>query len=354
MTISNRVLSRSALCNRPAIALYVCRMIIVLGLCLSSASSFAQMTTIATDTLKVSGARGTASIVVGDSTRVIKLPERSGTIALEVQADNEPIGKRYKTYLFTGQQQQFVVPTGVYQLRLDLWGAQGGQVAAYGGQGGLGGFVSVVLECNPGDVLYIYVGGNNGWNGGGNGALANGGGATDIRKNGVNLNNRIVVAGGGGASNATGGAGGGGSMIALHCRGGAGGERAGIRAPDDGGPGASLGCNCWIGGQNWIGCGGGGGGGIAGGGGGMCVTCAFYDCNAAIATNGNLGTGGNGEWFGGGGGYYGGGGVSGNAGYGVAGSAGGGSSWCDPNVCTPPVQFLGGIKTGDGKVRITW
>ena len=132
---------------------------------------------------------------------------------------------------YTGNQQQFVVPTDVYTVRIRTWGAQG-QSNAGGVAGGLGGFASGDLIVNPGDILYIYVGGggdvstSGGWNGGGNAGAGfltaqggGGGGASDVRHNGTALSDRAAVgAGGGGAGGnrivsqgrGTGGGGGGG------------------------------------------------------------------------------------------------------------------------------------------------
>lgn len=91
-------------------------------------------------------------------------------------------------YSYTGKEQVFEAPySGVYQFSLS--GAQGG-----GDKGGRGGNVTVTINISKGTKLSIYVGGNSGYNGGGAGNEANGGGATDIRING----NRIAIAGGGG------------------------------------------------------------------------------------------------------------------------------------------------------------
>ena len=92
-------------------------------------------------------------------------------------------------------------------------GAQGGN-AAIGGAGGLGGSATGTLAVTPGQVLNIYVGGQNGYNGGGTGAAngntvlgqpsasnaPNGGGASDVRVGGTALTDRVIVAGGGGGA----------------------------------------------------------------------------------------------------------------------------------------------------------
>lgn len=111
------------------------------------------------------------------------------------------------TLVFTGSVQTIIVPPGVTQLTVAAAGAQGG-TNGQGALGGLGGSAAGILTVTPGDVLSIYVGGSNGFNGGGistNTACptaigGNGGGASDIRLNGVALTNRVLVAGGGGGA----------------------------------------------------------------------------------------------------------------------------------------------------------
>lgn len=141
------------------------------------------------------------------------------------------------SYGYTGGVQTFTVPaTGTYSI--EALGAQGGNGSLIGGRfavgevwdvgetiGRKGSYQSGYIHLQKGDVLYIYCGGaangaTGGWNGGGNGLgekheempeflidggsisettgfSAGGGGATDIRINGMELSNRILVAGGG-------------------------------------------------------------------------------------------------------------------------------------------------------------
>ena len=100
------------------------------------------------------------------------------------------------TFNYTGNVQTFTAPaTGEYTL--EVWGAEGGT----SGYGGKGGYAKGTVTLNKGETIYIYVGGQTGWNGGGSGhglASDSGGGATDIRRGGQSLNDRIIVAGGGG------------------------------------------------------------------------------------------------------------------------------------------------------------
>jgi len=130
------------------------------------------------------------------------------------------------TYTFTGSPQSFTVPSCVSSVSLTARGARGGS-NALAVPGGLGGTAFGVLSVSPGDVLNIYVGGTNGYNGGGlagtspcTAAIGGvGGGGSDVRLNGNSLSNRVIVGGGGGGAGGnrilgcgrgTGGGGGGG------------------------------------------------------------------------------------------------------------------------------------------------
>ena len=128
----------------------------------------------------------------------------------------------------TGAVQTFIVPAGVTSIDIRAWGAEGGSDDAPGEYGGLGGYAEGTLSVNPGDILYINVGGHGEWvsgdtpsgggfNGGGNARGLNayrggGGGATDVRLGSNNLSDRVIVAAGGGGncgSTSVGGNGGG-------------------------------------------------------------------------------------------------------------------------------------------------
>jgi len=254
------------------------------------------------------------------------------------------------TFNYTGSMQTFVVPPCVGSIQIEVSGARG-----QGGNGGNGGYSKGLLSVIPGQVYNVYVGGQNGYNGGGNGwanSPRNGGGASDVRFGGTSLTDRIIVAGGGGSSsgdgNYTGGTGGGGTASGNYCGGGGGSGYSGSGGPGglNGGTGITA---CHSGGA--------GGGGFMSGGVASCNTCYTNSCGTA----GTLGTGGNGDTWengvcynsyggtsGGGGGYYGGGGSSvGNCG---SGGGGGGSSWT--GTLTSP-QMIGGNRSGDGVVIIT-
>lgn len=138
------------------------------------------------------------------------------------------------TYSYTGNIQSWTVPNNIVSpIRVRLFS---------GGNSNTAGAVEGLLDVVPGDVLNIYVGGDpgpaptgstgaaGGFNGGGKGgdATASGGvgglggyGATDIRKNGTALTDRVAVAGGpggngrngsGGQAGGTGGSGGSGNL----------------------------------------------------------------------------------------------------------------------------------------------
>lgn len=221
-----------------------------------------------------------------------------------------------QTFNYTGNSQSFTVPACVYSLQLEAWGAQGGNAASGGYTGGRGGYAYGTISVNPGDVIYVYVGGkgqdasspsNNytagGFNGGGTGVSegGGGGGGSDIRVGGTALSNRVLVAGGGGGAY----------------------------------------CNSWA--DN-----GGYGGGLSGQ--SRQVTTGGTQ-SAGGDYGGQLGQGGSQSntgymCGGGGGGYYGGGAPQ------VNGTGSGGSSYYGGTQ--PPNGTTADVRTGHGQVTITW
>jgi len=256
------------------------------------------------------------------------------------------------TFDYTGGAQTFVVPAGVTSVTLETYGAQGS-----GGNGGYGGYATGTMSVSPGQVLNVYVGGQTGYNGGGNGwasTIRNGGGASDVRSGGTALANRVIVAGGGGSSsgdsNYKGGDGGGGIAVVSNFIGGGGGQGYGGSGGDGSDNGGTGNTSCHSGGA--------GGGGLYSGGDPSCNYCYTNTCGTA----GALGQGGNGDTWengycynsvggtsGGGGGYYGGGGTS--VGYCGGGGGGGGSSWTG-TLANP--SFIAGTQSGNGLVIISW
>lgn len=101
-----------------------------------------------------------------------------------------------KTFHYCGMEQQYTVPyTGIYVLTAE--GAQGGNYETFGG--GYGGRVSVRVWLSKGEVLYVTVGGQNGYNGGGSASTYGcGGGYTMISGNRKGV--LLIAGGGGGAS----------------------------------------------------------------------------------------------------------------------------------------------------------
>lgn len=146
-----------------------------------------------------------------------------------------PMPQVNQGFTFKGAVQTWTAPAaGTYTL--EVWGAQGGSTgyAPYRSEQATGGYAKGNIYLNKGQTVYIYVGESpykqshitnggassinpGGWNGGGRGtgAYGGGGGATDIRVGGQTLADRKIVAGGGGgganerSGNGTGGYGGG-------------------------------------------------------------------------------------------------------------------------------------------------
>ncbi|MEK9727395.1 MAG: glycine-rich protein, partial [Candidatus Margulisiibacteriota bacterium] len=221
-----------------------------------------------------------------------------------------------KTFAYTGDIQEFIVPNGTTEVEIDAYGAEAS--SGWNSIGGKGGYVQAILDVTAGEKLYIYIGGSSGFNGGGAGGNYNaksGAGATDIRQNGNTLQNRVIVAGGGGGV----------------------GEQLDADAGGDGGNGGGLVADAGGSGKNQ------GGNGGAG---------------ATQSTGHSLGIGGNGTYSnqyyasgGGGGGYYGG--YAGyNKHYKAGGGGGGGSSYAFPTDIN--VIHKKGANTGNGSLTIKY
>lgn len=255
-----------------------------------------------------------------------------------------------QTFDYTGAPVNFVVPTWVSSISVQVAGAQG--AASLFSSGGRGGLVLGDVPVTPGETLTIVVGGQNGYNGGGaagaagaGGALsdvgAGGGGASDVRRTGGTV--RIVVGGGGGG-------GGGGASGWPGGIGGAGGATTGATGATGATNGALGGS---IGGTGGTPSGGGTGG--DGGANGL---------DGAAGSSGTGGAGGAGQsgagWYnstggGGGGGYYGGGGGGGSSGSPTVaggGGGGGGSSYAISDASN--VSHVQGSRSGNGFVILTW
>jgi gliding motility-associated-like protein len=249
--------------------------------------------------------------------------------------NNNSFSQNTATFNFTGQVQQWIVPPCVYEVCADVHGAKGG-----GTNGGNGARITACIPVQPGDILYLYVGGmgtqgaaSGGWNGGGTGQASQGngqaswggGGASDIRIGGQALANRVIVAGGGGG-------------------------RSGGSSPVCGGA-----ANCVNGanGCNTFGFGGGGGTQVAGGNGG--APWAGTPPGGGVGTIGQGGNGG--PWFdasggGGGGGLFGGGG-GGNDGC-CSGANGGGGGGAGSSLMPAGGTCMAANNAGHGQITLTW
>ena len=268
------------------------------------------------------------------------------------------------TFNYTGAPEAWVVPAGVTSAVFDLYGAAGGNMAAFsvlpGGSGGKGGHVQATVALTAGASLNMRVGGKGtdglaspnpfsgtltaagGFNGGGSNTFtcsacvfvlgAAGGGSSDLRTSADGLADRRLVAGGGGGA-------GFGSVTSDPGDGGNSANAAksvtnGASTCTGGGPGTLLGP------------------GAAGGGGGLCL-------GGQPGAAGGLTGGGNGGFLGlgaGGGGYFGGG-AGAVASTGAYSGGGGGSDY--PNPLSPPagisnVTVTNGVQSGNGLITVTY
>ncbi len=229
------------------------------------------------------------------------------------------------TFLSTGEEQCYVVPSGVTDLQVAAVGAPGGN---FGSGHGFGAAVGAFVPVSSGETLYVEVGGAaaavggiaggpGGFNGGGAGGTGGGlpggpggGGASDVRSvssstgGELSLGSRLLVAGGGGGGSAGGNADGPGSGFFAGMGGGAGGIAgggAGGNSPTCNPPAESVGSPGTFGQAGAGGSGesgaigtdgaGGGGGGYYGGGGGQGGTQGgFGGCASTIAGGGGGGS----------------------------------------------------------------
>lgn len=148
-----------------------------------------------------------------------------------------PIGKTKATFIPTGAQQTWVVPSGITNIFVKLWGAGGAGGSTGGwvnsGRGGAGGHSYGIIPVTPAETLYIvvglagqtcYTGAQTPRYGGGGGLQSNtnnlyagsGGGYCGIFRTSVSQATALLIAGGGGGGAASrmfdgnwGGAGGG-------------------------------------------------------------------------------------------------------------------------------------------------
>ena len=220
--------------------------------------------------LVASGSTYTTPTLTDNITYYVKAVKQSETIEQD------------SVFQYTGSAQTYNVPTGAESLKLEVWGAQGGNNS--NGDGGKGGYSVGMLNNLDGiSSINVYVGQQpssttGGWNGGGGYSSygTSGGGGTDIRLNANTIYDRIIVAGGGGGrgySSTSGGYGGGqnggagGSGSATS--GGAGGTQTSGGASGTGGSGSGYAGTYGSASSETSHNGGGGGGGWYGGGSGV-------------------------------------------------------------------------------------
>ena len=225
---------------------------------------------------------------------------------------------------YTGNLQTYTVPAKVTKMSVDVVGAYGGHYQS-SDKGGNGGRVECILNVEPEQVLYIYVGKPQSFSGYTMTPTYN---ASDIRTdntgitNETSLQSRLIVAGGGGAGGYT------------H-QGGAGGGLTG-------GNGSNT-LICGFGGTQ-----------TAGGSTHTNTSSNIYKGSAGVFGLGGKGADGPQSSTGGAGGsgWYGGGG-GGNNRNGQLGAGGGGSSYTHPDLCTNVVHTQGySAATGNGWVII--
>ena len=263
-----------------------------------------------------------------------------------------------QTFTYTGTVQNFTVPAGVTSISISALGAQGEM--GIGGDAGAGGFGALAngdLLVTPGDVLTIYVGGSDGFNGGGIPGVSglntsgHGGGASDVRIGGGTINDRVIIAAGGGGGaggpqgSCVGGPGGNGGSGGDILLGGSGTTGSGCGAGGTGGIGATdmMGGTGGLGNSN---CGDTGGSGTNG-----VLAIGGNGGDGKIGCSGFTGSGGGG----GGGGYYaggGGGGAAGGGGGAWSGGGGAGGTSYIGGVNNGTAQ--GGIRSGNGLITLTW
>lgn len=275
--------------------------------------------------------------------------------------------KHHQTFGYTGKKQTFIVPAGVKQLTVIAHGGVGegagsGPNTCYLGRPGR---VYAVIRVQPGDKIYIFVGGAglhagfNGGGAGGSGGYGNfkftgfpGGDASDVRTGGANLKDRVIVAAGGGGS----------GSAPSYCQGASGGNGGGLTGKSGGSDGFKNSGGGAAGGTQRA-----GGAGGAGGSGSPSSSNGQPGGNGALGAGGSGGNGGPGSGYhdlgypggGGGGGYYGGGGGGGGgANYNhyydsQGGGGGGGSSYVEPSAIASRM-WTGWRTNGDGQVIFSW
>jgi uncharacterized repeat protein (TIGR01451 family) len=268
---------------------------------------------------------------------------------------------------FSGAAIDFIVPDGIEQVELDIYGAAGGDATGAGqsnniGQGGLGaGVQNAILPVTPADTLTVIVGGEGGpAEGGGGGSQRIAGGVGGFGYDGTPDGGQSGGQGGDATGYHGGGGGGGASAVLLNgepvaaAGGGGGGAHGGFGG--DGGTVGTNGTSTGTGLPNAFGIGAtqaaGGAGGIGQHGGlngEAGVQGAGGAGGAALNTSGGDSSPGGDAGGGGGGGLFGGGGAGGSGASNPGGGAGGGGG----SSLTTIDEIDDGQRDGDGQIVIT-
>lgn len=294
-----------------------------------------------------------------------------GTLSLDFPVIVNSAGSGSQTFNATGSIVSFTVPSCIYSITINAYGAQGGNTLP-DGVGGKGARIQGTFNVVPGEVYSILVG-EQGESPTANLQIGAGGGGGSYVWNNASSSLLIAAGGGGGAALQANGGGGSGSgsgynngayasatTTANPCppigSGGAGGTSGSGGAGGAGNtptfnmPGAG-------GGAGWVGDGGNGGSGGAntGGSGGKSPLNGGQGgaAGSSWGKNGGFGGGGGGAGIagGGGGGYNGGGGGTGlSQPTGIVSSGGGGGSY---NAGSNQVNTAN-VRAGDGQIVISW
>ena len=297
---------------------------------------------------KNQGGTVTDQVIISDN-GTVQIPNLAGTGFRQVYASSTGVLQTVPSistavqFAYTGVDQTFTVPAGVFFIQVDLFGAAGGNGSwggwQYGWSGGPGGYTHGTIAVTPGQVLTVIVGqgGAGGatsnavfsYGGGGrncNGAdcqyAAKGGGRSAIRSGATEL---LTAGGGGGGGSVTG------IGVSYRMNGGAGGGLLGGNSINEYSGQVATGGTQTTGGTGMPG-------------------------NVRNGTNGSqftggtqggtesYGGGGGGGWYGGGGGNY-----YSNA---MGGGAGGSGYISGPGVTNAWTQTGGGAQPEGGSAGI--
>ncbi len=282
------------------------------------------------------------------------------TVSFWINGDVDSPSASSSVYTSSGSD-SFVVPDGVTEITVKMWGGGGGGGAGIdgggtqnvnnGGHGGGAGFTEGTISVTPGEILDIVVGGGGGGgqigassNGGGGGG---GGGRSEIKRSSAPL----IVAGGGG-----GGGGANDRTYAAGSDGGAGGGLNGVDGTDSGSTVAGGGATQSTGGAAGTGTNDAqAGSSEAGGDGADGRNGQGTDGSGASGGAGGGGDGGLGDVSnrypgggGGGSGYYGGGGGGEqSSNYNAGAGAGGGSSYLSSSLSSTSTEAGSGRDAGN-------